>query len=402
MILTKDKYTQLMLQRDRKDKLEIKFIGEREYLYSGWEINQITSHLNNLYYKNEIINTIKSSLNIGIKPENIIIMNESIKLNTAYTKYEEGTLNLNEESDLLNFYFLGSPISFYPNSKVYKMHILFEMVRDLYSSTNQTKVNSVSRRYLLNLLINKQEIIPNGEALKDLIKKLLIDFNKENLEEDSSILSDIQKKVDKLEKHYQLWDDVNKEGKEENKNVDIKGTKEISTNFEYTFKRYEKPIVCIYNEDSNSIDILCIDMIAMKYFKEKNARLLETKEIKQNSPLMISIGIAIGFLPTLLKLGESVNSARKSKKKYIEEEKNLQEEADRVKKEREESEEIVKKNEEILNSLNDATSIDSIEDKMDVIVAIEAVDNLGDEIRGNFGNLLEKKEISINGFENFK
>lgn len=399
MILNKDKYTQLMLQRDRKDKIEIKFIGEREYLYSGWEINQITSHLNNLYYKNEIINTMKSSLNMGVKPENIIIMNESIKLNIAYKKYEEGILNLNEESDLLNFYFLGSPISYYSNSMVYKMHVLFEMVRDLYKSTNQTKVNSISRKYLLNLLINKQEVIPNGEALKNLIKTMLIDINKENLEKDSSILSDIQKKVDRLEKHYQLWNDVNKKDKYGNGNIDIKETKEVLTSFEYIFKRYEKPIVCIYDDESNSIEILCIDMIAMKHFKENNARLLETKEIKQNSPLMICVGIAIGFLPTLLKFGESVNNAHKTRKIYIEEEKGQQEEAERVQKEKEESEALLKNNEEILNSINNATSFDSIKDKRETIVAIE---DLGDEIRVNFESLLEKKKISINGFENFK
>lgn len=66
-----DKYTEVIKTKTREDKLELTLVGNREYLYSGWEINQVMNRINNGYYKSELINTIKSKLNLGIDPKNI-------------------------------------------------------------------------------------------------------------------------------------------------------------------------------------------------------------------------------------------------------------------------------------------------------------------------------------------
>jgi tetrahydromethanopterin S-methyltransferase subunit F len=395
-----DKYTELILKKERKDKIEISFVGEREYLYSGWEINQITSHINNVYYKNELINTLKSRLNSGVNPSHIIIMDESIKLNNTYEKYKNGVLNLSDEIDLIEYYYLGSPIPLEPNTQIYKMNILFDLARGLYSSTVNTKVTPISRKFLVHTLMQTQKNIETSEKLKKLLYKMLVTTNQETIMKDKTINNSIQKIIEKQKKHYRLWDEVNAHESDINTFAE---KEDLIKKFHYTFKRFEKPILCIYNEKDNAIELLCVDMIVRSYFKEKNARLLETKEIKQNSPLIITIGIAIGFLPTIIMLGESLNNARKTKKNYSEQFLQIKQEEEKIIQEKKDSEDRIEKNKAILASIkevNESISSDN-SSKSNELVAIEVVTEMEEEVTTSLEKLLIRKDIKISNTEVF-
>lgn len=390
-----DKYTELILKKERKDKIEIKFLGEREYLYSGWEINQITNHLNNVYYKSELINTLKARLNSGVDPSHIIIMDESIKLNNTYEKYKSGVLDLTDDDDLIEYYYLGSPIPLEPNAYIYKTSILFDLARDLYSATINKKVTPINRKFLVHTLIQNYRSINTSDKLKKSLHKMLVISNEDKINKDNKINDVIHKIIERFNKHYRLWDEVNTYENEINEFAEIN---DLIKNFEYTFKRFEKPIICIYNEDENTLEILCIDMIVRSYFKEKNARLLETKEIKQNSPLLICIGIAVGFLPTIVKLGESLNNAKNTRKKFMEQENQLEKEVENVRQKKQESEELLKKKQAILDSIYEVRdSIGSADntEETNALVAIEVVTGLEEEVTTSLEKVLIGKNISI-------
>lgn len=53
----KDNYTDYVNSQFSKKQITIQGNKDHEYLYSGWEINRITDNINNIYYKNEIINS---------------------------------------------------------------------------------------------------------------------------------------------------------------------------------------------------------------------------------------------------------------------------------------------------------------------------------------------------------
>lgn len=389
-----DNYTNKMLQLSREEKLYIQFIGEREYLYSGWEINQITSHLNNLYYKNEILNTVKSYLREGTRPKNIIIMNDSIKLNNSYSKYNGGYLNLNNEEHLQNFYHLGSPVEYMYNEKIKKMFVLFELTRSLYSNNTESKLKFKKQKVFLKILIEQRDDIPNGKILSNIISDMLRDANSHGLQEDVDISIQIERKVKSLKKFFESWDQIPENKNELNRGIDSK-------DFKYCFKRLGKPIVCIYDEETHSVKLLCIDMIAMQYFKEDNSRFLETKEIKQNSPLVITVGIAITFLPSLLKLGESVLKFTKTKKEYAKEELSLEQETKMLMKDISDTEELIKRNEEIISSHTEILNqeifqADSQPDK-EIDATIEKIDAMNTEMTLKFKDILQSKDIKVKG-----
>lgn len=386
-----DNYTNELLRLSRNEKLYIQFIGEREYLYSGWEINQITSHLNNFYYKNEIINTIKSYLREGMQPNNIIIMNDSIKLNNSYFKYDGGYLNLNDIEHLENFYHLGSPVAFMNNEGIKKIFILFELVRSLYSNKKETTLSFKNQKIFLKSLIEQRSNISNGKILSDIIYNMLKDANKHEIQGNVDISVQIEQKVNSLKKFFKSWDQIT-----ENESIRHNDLKD----FKYYFKRLGKPIVCIYDEETHSIKVLCIDMIAMQYFNEDNSRLLETKEIKQNSPLIITVGIALTFLPSLLKLGESVLKFTSTRKKYDEEELLLDQEADIVKKELSKTEELILRNKSLIASnakiLKQDTFLAASKDD-EINVAMQKIDALNNEMTLKFHDILESKDVKVRG-----
>ena len=48
---------------------------------STWEISRYIFDLNTYYYKYEVVNSIALALSNGVKPEDIIVINESFMLN---------------------------------------------------------------------------------------------------------------------------------------------------------------------------------------------------------------------------------------------------------------------------------------------------------------------------------
>lgn len=317
-----NKYSENILSKSRDDKYELVIKGDREFLYSGWEINQITTHLNNSYYKYELINTIKSELSNGTNPENIWILNESIKLNNTYENIKSGSLNLNTENDLIQFYYLGSPIPLIPHKDTYRIFYIFELIRIIYTMSNSNKLIPINRKESLRFLIARRNTFNNSNELRIAVKELLINSNEDKLKKDSSLLQNIEKIANTNLKVFKYWDELIEEERFDdviiNDSVsDYNIHKEYIFRFKNTFKSFEKPIVCVYKPEINQVVITCIDMIARSYFNEDNARLLETKSISQNSPLLILLGIGMGFLPALARLTEAINITRNTRREVV-------------------------------------------------------------------------------------
>ncbi|MBG9692331.1 hypothetical protein ABD91_16040 [Lysinibacillus sphaericus] len=316
-----NKYSENILSKSREDKYELVIKGNREFLYSGWEINQITTHLNNSYYKNELINTIKSELLNGTNPENIWILNESIKLNNTYENIKSGLLNLNLENDIIQLYYLGSPIPLIPHKDTYKIFYIFELLRIIYTMSNSNKLTPINRKESLKKLITGRNTFNNSNDLRIAVKELLIDSNEDKLKKDSSLLQNIEKITNANLRVFRYWDELIEEDNFDdiiiNDAITDNITKEYIYRFKNTFKSFEKPIVCVYKPEINQIEITCIDMIARSYFNEGNARLLETKSISQNSPLLIYVGISMGFLPALMRLTEATSITRNTRRELV-------------------------------------------------------------------------------------
>ncbi|WP_338838163.1 hypothetical protein WDR10_11160 [Kurthia gibsonii] len=379
-----DKYTEVIKTKTREDKLELTLVGNREYLYSGWEINQVMNRINNGYYKSELINTIKSKLNLGIDPKNIYIMSESIKLNKTYSNVREGILNISSEEGLLQFYYLGKPTPLLPNLKAYRIKYIFEIFEEIQSLANTHGINAVNKKGGLFYLLNHLSEKPTEKEVKRDLKFLLYGSNEGEIKKDTKVASKIATLIDKPQKIYDKYTKILTMEEEA-----LLIEEDLINEFQSIFNGYDKPVICIEN-DGGLIEILCIDMVAQNYFREMNSRFLETKQIKQNSPLLITIGICLGFVPSILKIRENFKDASETRRAIVDEYNQVENEVQRVQQEIDEQNKLL----EAMEVINKTTVLPQNSND-EVRAAYERVEGMEKENEEKVASILITRNISI-------
>ncbi|MEJ7149254.1 hypothetical protein QJ785_10035 [Staphylococcus warneri] len=89
-----------------KEKVKIDIKGQKKYLYSTRQITQIIDTISEKHYKNEILREIVYSDDI----KNVIVLNESVKVNQKYNDINEENFRI-DSSNLLQIYHKGMPYS---------------------------------------------------------------------------------------------------------------------------------------------------------------------------------------------------------------------------------------------------------------------------------------------------
>ncbi|MFW3441990.1 hypothetical protein ACN9J6_10705, partial [Aliarcobacter butzleri] len=109
-------------------KIEFTLKQEVEKKLSPWELSSFINNFNTYYYKNELLNTIAIALNNGISAENIIIFDESFKLNRIYNKFVNISL---KDKNIKYLYTLGKPVSLFPNENIFIINLIFKYFRNI-------------------------------------------------------------------------------------------------------------------------------------------------------------------------------------------------------------------------------------------------------------------------------
>ncbi|MCU5493497.1 hypothetical protein OCB70_14035 [Bacillus cereus] len=422
-----DLYTKKMSNSDTLNKINVRFESYRDYLYSGWEINQISNSLNNVYYKNELINTIKSLLLNGTNPKDIYILNSSVKIGHEYNFIKNGHLNLNKSQATINLYYMGSPIPLIPSEDVWKINHIFEIFRSFYKKCNSLELNSPKRRYTIHNLFVNRDSITSAAWLKEFLNNRIYECN--STLDSNELEEKVLKLFKALESSFKAFDNMFKELKLLN-NFNMKYSENIGEGlntekynvltkyfnyFPNTFNKLDRPIICVYNKKEHRLNILCTDLISVKNFTEDNYRFFETKNISQNSPLIIAVCIGIGLAPSLFKVGGSLLSARKTLVNAKKEALKLKEEVDELDRELDEQdEELVKLKREIQGLESEIEKIESNTTENEVVneaktviskyttfkeseenYVISIVNSLDEKNNENFVQTLEEKELTI-------
>lgn len=368
-------------------KLTIKFKSEREYLYTGWEINQITHSCNTTYYKNELLNSIKSLIENGVDPKNIFVLNASVKIGHTYDSIKDKKLNLKNERDLINFYSMGSPIPLIPNDFSLKMFHIFELYRFFYKEYSSLNLNMPKRKKVIYQIFDQLDFFSEFNTLRNYlyeeIKKNNLDIldQVKNNSEVEKIRTEISKLFKKFDYKFRDFDEkiknINKANDfyreytsiDDEEKLNLKeniSAKIYSSLFSETFNNHDRPIVGVYNSSDYNVEILCTDLISVKNFTEDNYRFFETKQISQNSPLLLMISVGIGFLPSIMKICESLYHNKQLSNSIISD-----------------IEDIEQRKKDLLNEINEIDEIDEmdrritrIEDGIDMIIdEVEAKDH---------------------------
>lgn len=279
-------------------RVEFKLKQNDDKYLKSWLVTDFANKISELHYKQELLNEINKRILEGVKPQNLLIFDKSFSIHKTYRFL--GTHNLNTENGIKNIYHLGVPFPLYVNSKIDAIAHTFKSFSEMFTNFNKDEVKDASKldKNLLHTfikeamestheelkistyksyLINRIENIPDkelkqnyNEIVEGELKSLLKGY-KETFGNNQRLLE-----FDKDEVGFKLTKE------EEVKRNDL--VKKVSGKFEYHFNTNKKPVVGYFDENKNTIEILCVSFIKQNGKDEKQ---FDLKEISHNSPFFI-------------------------------------------------------------------------------------------------------------------
>lgn len=266
-------------------KIKLKLNQKTEKTLSPWEISNFVGNFNTYYYQSEVINTISIALANGIKPENIIIFDQSFKLNYVHSKLFYLSMT---DKDLENLYYIGNPISLFPSEEFYVLNLLFRFFRKI----NEFLYKVGNHKYLNPKDLHKYFNNYKNINFENLLESLQLDINKclrKNLKKvEFENLEKIYQNLNAAYKRYKDDNDAIENIKEKLKNNKLEQVdftddiyKKYFKNFFYLIENIQRPVVAVKN-DNDIVTILCRAQINKK---QKNAVTLSLKSITHNSPI---------------------------------------------------------------------------------------------------------------------
>lgn len=344
-----------------KEKVKISIKGQKEYLYSTRQITQIIDTISEKHYKNEILREIAYSKNI----KNIIILDESVKINQKYNEIVEENFEI-DSSNLLQIYHKGVPNSLLIDENILLMNTTFKIFRELYQHHSEKDIK-MSLETKENLLFELYEIITSENNLE----KHIYEFFKRNSTYKNAKIVSIKKKIyntKKLYSKYKVYRSLKNEDKK--KDDEYKDIRKIEKTFLRTFLRLSKPIVFVQFENG-SWKMLGIRMIKEEYFTHSNPKFVDINKVEQNSPLQIVMSVSAPFIPILTKLTIAIYKSYSGKQ--------------RLKKNIQDFEKIIEMTEEQYN--NPDLTLEEVKN-MDIEIN-KKIDDLPDDIKSKIREIQE-------------
>lgn len=386
-------------------KINIKLKRTKDDMNS-WEVNDFLDKLSNFSYKYELLNEIGKHIDNGVNPEDIIILSNSFDFTQKYRSLKNrNKINLKKDGDVTALYHLGKPVSFFPNDRIYKFNFMFQVFREYNELLRTFKCNRLSKdllceyaKYSLDEVVNK--LRENSKI------NFNISLNDNTDENNDKIIQRFEAENNKIVKKYKDKIQVYNNCKVEFNNVLTKDILDVPKEYRQTylsienkyfkgfsklFSKLDRPIVGIYNEQEDYIDILCINYI---HKNEKSEKSVAIKEISHNSPLFFDLLIVGSMAPAVYGLVKCIqvnnnNNKIKSdnenqKEKYL---KNLAEIENKI---------------EILEQNYPISNIDNMENSYFKDIIIEIKDSLNNKSVANFkNNKLDNNNVVID-FENYR
>jgi len=267
---------------------------------SPWELSSFISSFNTNYYKTEVINTIGIALKQNISPKNILIFDESFKLNQQYTKLSKISLN---DSDLKYLYTLGKPVSLIPNNSIFTLNLLFKYFRNINEFLYKIHHKTLDTKNLSSYFKIYQK--SNFENLSNELKKdSKFILRKSNLKEkDLKIFDNIFKlmrtEYDTFHTKKDSIATINEIIKLENWSTKLNKNsntyKKYFSRFYSLLTNIQRPVIAVYNEELQTINILCRAHINKQ---QHNAVTLDLKSITHNSPIEAVFNAGISVVST--------------------------------------------------------------------------------------------------------
>ncbi|WP_144489307.1 hypothetical protein [Bacillus thuringiensis] len=285
-----------------ENKYKFTLVQDKNENLKAWRVTDFVDKISYLNYKKEIMNEIQKLLDGGVKSQQIIIFDKSFSIHKQYEHI--GKHSVESKIGVKNLYHLGKPIPLYPNEKIYKINHIFEAFSNLYKDFNAEGV--ILNKDNLNEFI--KEAMDNTAKAEICIKNLKIYINEcskriKDKKKQEVLIDKCEKTFDKLtKKNKKINDEINEyilmekisngRTSEQKDRYNTLQNKYIDK-FGKLFVNNVRPIVAVFYEESNLIEILGTNFIKQNAHEEKQ---IDLKEVRHNSPFTICFVAGYVFL----------------------------------------------------------------------------------------------------------
>lgn len=292
--------------KDTSKRISAKFAQERDEPMYPWEIAGFLNKFNTVYYKFELLNSISSALQHGIKPQDIFIFDKSLPL---YERYSEMNL-INEPQAAKLFYPIGLPTPLVPDDGIYKYSFLYQYFHEINSFLRS---NHIQPLRLINLSAAYEELQNfDLDAAEEYVFNLAIRAAQRSYEaaakrgekKSQFTTDDLGKALAKYKKRKaQLFEDIAKiQRLDSDELLDVltlggRENKRLSALVDAFFTNFHKtarPLVCA-RVGENKFRVLGRSLV-----NKRERTGLEVKEVRRNSPLSALLEGGIAFCQVVL------------------------------------------------------------------------------------------------------
>ncbi|CAM3570695.1 hypothetical protein PAGL106935_13440 [Paenibacillus glucanolyticus] len=275
----------------------------QEYRMSVWEISRFLMKLNSSFYKNSLLNELRTAFSEGTRPEDVFIMDSSFKAENINDKLER--IELNSSSEMMQLVYIGKPIFLYPSAENVQLFEVFSVVEKIRDKINQFGYSKRNTDWILSELLNGfdfESVDTHHEVIKSQILTEIERKPESEIDKAESILNDIFEKSKANLKDYEKNSVAIEEVKESLSNhteIKNKRLKDYFNKFEYYFNKVSRPLIYIVDRKKGTCTLLVEGQVNKKKVDENFVQLIEYKKI---NPDLVSIGVSLIGVPLITKL----------------------------------------------------------------------------------------------------
>lgn len=284
---------------DNDKELKINIASNEQKHMSNWEATNMFDSLNASNNKFNILEQINTYINIGGDKTSIFIFDDSFNINTLYTNYFKNgnILSLERPEDLRKIIYIGKIISLEYNENLTKIQYIlnfFEMTNSVlkkvkHNESNNLKLSDAILKNSINMIFDSDI----NEILKYIYTKSKQVIDNDNLPLNNDDLNN--KRTNNLSQI--LTNNYNK-GNIEYVKYQEKIINTTSIQFSNKFNSLSRPILGIYNNKENKIEILNYKQMYLKGQEFENE--LGLISIKRNSPIQMDLK-TLGIMTSIFK-----------------------------------------------------------------------------------------------------
>ena len=314
---------------DEESRIEIKLRKTDDEVPTSWEIGNFIDKLSCYYYKFELINVICKAINEGIHPKNIFILDESFKIDRSYINLDTMAVT---DKKIKNLYTIGKPKSIYPNKKLYMLNIIFNIFREcneilykrtmkiisrdeIYKFTEQYFIKNIDEVQLISNIVSygKEKIIEKYEFKEKSEKNKVIDEINIIMKKSKTMVEKFISDKNEFEAIEQTLCSL------ENNDYNTDIYNHYYNAFFHLMKKIPRPVVGIFYDDTNEIQILSLAQINKN---KRNNTFFDIKSISHNSPLAEDVIVgAVSGISTVVKTKNEIDHNNEIHEIQIEQEK---------------------------------------------------------------------------------